>query len=371
VEPLARVIAFGAGVVVVLGVLSSAVRTVVVPRGERVVLSNVVFFALRRIFTFLGDHARDEEHKETRLARFAPMALMLLPLVWVVGVVLGFIPIYWALGVDSWRECAAISGSSVTTLGFARPDPVLAMEATFVEAIIGLALVALLISFLPTIYGHFSRREEAVARLEVRAGIPPSPVELLSRMHSIDGLQTMDVMWAELERWFIDIEESHTVYPALVWFRSPVLGRSWITAAGASLDAAAVSLAALNVPGQAEARMFIRYGFLALRRVAAAFEVPFERDALPTSPITVSRDEFYEVYERLASEQLPMKPDREQAWKDFAGWRVNYDQVLIGLCGLIDPPLAAWSSDRAPRFSPPSPFHLRRFRVSDFEPTAR
>jgi hypothetical protein len=28
-----------------------------------------------------------------------------------------------------------------------------------------------------------------------------------------------------------------------------------------------------------------------------------------------------------------MKPDRDQCWRDFAGWRVNYDAALIGVAG--------------------------------------
>ena len=51
--------------------------------------------------------------------------------------------------------------------------------------------------------------------------------------------------------------------------------------------------------------------------------------------------------------------DRDEAWKNFAGWRVNYDRVLIGLARLTSAPFAPWSSDRSlpdmrhiPGFSP-------------------
>jgi hypothetical protein len=45
---------------------------------------------------------------------------------------------------------------------------------------------------------------------------------------------------------------------------------------------------------------------------------------------------------------VPVKADREQAWRDFAGWRVNYDGVLLALCALVMAPYAPWSSDRSP-----------------------
>jgi hypothetical protein len=58
----------------------------------------------------------------------------------------------------------------------------------FVEAGIGLVLVSLMISYLPTICGAFSRREALVGMLEVRAGLPPSPAELLTRYSRIQML---------------------------------------------------------------------------------------------------------------------------------------------------------------------------------------
>jgi hypothetical protein len=45
---------------------------------------------------------------------------------------------------------------------------------------------------------------------------------------------------------------------------------------------------------------------------------------------------------------VPIKSDRDQAWRDFAGWRVNYDDVLLGLALLTAAPVAMWSSDRSP-----------------------
>ena len=43
---------------------------------------------------------------------------------------------------------------------------------------------------------------------------------------------------------------------------------------------------------------------------------------------------------------IPLKPDLDVAWRDYAGWRVNYDSVLIQLCGLVMAPPGKWSSDR-------------------------
>ena len=151
-----------------------------------------------------------------------------------------------------------------------------------------------------------------------------------------------------LERWFADIEESHTSLPALNFFRSPTPDRSWITAAGAILDAAALSRSTLDILPDPRADLCIRAGFLALRRVADFFNSPYDPDPKPTDPISITRAEFNAVCDRLASRSVPLKPDRDQAWRDFAGWRVNYDTVLLALCILTMAPSAPWSSDRAP-----------------------
>jgi hypothetical protein len=45
---------------------------------------------------------------------------------------------------------------------------------------------------------------------------------------------------------------------------------------------------------------------------------------------------------------VSLKPDRDQAWHDFAGWRVNYDTTLLRLAALTMAPYAPWSSDRSP-----------------------
>jgi hypothetical protein len=52
------------------------------------------------------------------------------------------------------------------------------------------------------------------------------------------------------------------------------------------------------------------------------------------------------VIAELERAGVPLKDDRDQAWRDFAGWRVNYDRVLISLAALTEAPMALWSSDR-------------------------
>ena len=68
---------------------------------------------------------------------------------------------------------------------------------------------------------------------------------------------------------------------------------------------------------------------------------------------SISRQEFDAACAELAHLNIPLTPDLEAAWGAFAGWRVNYDTVLLALCALTTAPKAPWSSDRAPELRAP------------------
>ena len=355
---LVRVIVFLFGLGVVLGTLSSALSTFVVPRSVRSQLNRILFLVLRRIFESMMRFAKTFEQKDAIFAYYAPIGLMLLVPTWYVLMSVGYAAMYWSLGVGDFFTDIRLSGSSLLTLGFAAPDSFWVNLLVFSEATLGLILVALLIAYLPTMYSAFSRREEFVNLLEVRAGVPPSSVEMLLRFNRIHGLDRLAEYWSSWEVWFAELEESHTTLPALVFFRSPRGSQSWITAAGTVLDCAALMLSAVDVEYAPSAALCIRAGFLSLRRISDYFDIPFPPDPrFPEIPISISRDEFESVLDRLKEAGLPLKADREHAWQDFAGWRVNYDHTLLALCRLVMAPPAFWSSDRAPKMKMP-PFFL-------------
>ena len=257
---------------------------------------------------------------------------------------------FWGLGMASWSAAFRASGSSLLTLGFATLDTLPYTALAFSEATIGLILVALLIAYLPTMYSAFARREAAVAMLEVRAGTPPSALEMLQRYHRIHGLQHLTEVWAVWETWFAELEESHTSLAPLNFFRSSQPDRSWVTAAGAILDAAALAASSLDLPRDPQADLTIRAGYLALRSIADFFGIEYDLNPRPDDPISITRAEYDAVMDRLAAQGLPLKVDRDQAWRDFAGWRVNYDAVLRILADLTMAPYAPWSSDRRLRY---------------------
>jgi hypothetical protein len=267
-NPPLQVFIFLIGLAVVILTLFSAVSTFVLPRAAASNLNRIVFGLLRRIFELLMRFSKDYSGRDAIMAYYAPISLMTLVPVWYLLVALGYSVMYWALGVGDFFMAFRLSGSSLLTLGFSTSDGLGINIMIFSEAVIGLILVALLIAYLPTMYSAFSRREQAVNLLEVRAGNPPSAKEMLLRFNRIHGLDKLGDYWKTWEAWFADVEESHTTLPALVFFRSPRPDNSWITAAGAILDSAAITLSCLDIPYESSAALSIRAGFLALRRIA-------------------------------------------------------------------------------------------------------
>ena len=345
---LIRILAAMAGVWLVGFTLESAIRTVVLPRAVSTVITRTVFLTVRRLFGLLTNAATAYETRDRLLALYAPVSLVLLPLVWIALVMIGFAGLFWAAGYGSIADSFAVSGSSVTTLGSSVIDETGHRLLSYAEAGIGLLLVALLITFLPTLYADFSRRETQVTLLEVRAGSPPTAVELLQRAHRIRGLSQLGEVFGEWETWFAELEQSHTAFPALTFFRSTQPERSWITAAGTILDAAALHASTVDQPREPRADLCIRAGYIALRRIASFFGAEINWDPQATDPISISRPEFEQACDALAAAAVPLKADRDQAWRDFSGWRVNYDTPLLYLAELVTAPYAPWTADRSP-----------------------
>lgn len=346
-EAIVRVLSFMMGLTVVLLTLSSAVRTFVLPRSSRDPITRFVFLNSRRLFHWLTRKTTTYERRDQIMALYAPVTLVALPAIWLTLVACGYTFMYWAVGIPTLPDAFKLSGSSLLTLGFEYSELPASIILELSEATIGLVLVALLIAYLPTMYSAFSQRESAVAMLEVRAGSPPFCVEMLLRYHRLHGLEDLHDVWVEWERWFLLLDETHTSLAPLTFFRSPQPERSWVTAAGAVLDTAAMTAAALDLPKDSQTDLCIRAGYIALRRICDFFRLPYNPSPTPDDPISVSREEFDEAYDQLVEQGLPVIADRDKAWRNYAGWRVNYDIPLLALAALTMAPYAQWSSDRS------------------------
>lgn len=356
VESVAHVVSFAAGFALVARTLLSAVRTFILPRGARDRIVAFVFRELRRIFNFLAPKHRPYPFRDQVFAYYAPIALALLAVSWLILVLIGFAAMFWSLGGHSVGDAIRLSGSSLLTLGYRTPSGGAETILTFAEAITGLGLAALLVGYLPTMYAAFARRELQVNLLEVVADRPASAVAWFRRAQRLGRWDTLHEDWIRWETWFADVEESHTTLSALAFYRSQQPEHSWIVAAGAVLDAASLSRSLLDIPKDVQADLTIRAGYLCLRRIADFFGIKYDGSPAPTDPTSVSRDKFEAAAEELEQAGVPLRADRDAAFADFNGWRVNYDRPLLAISRLVLAPEAPWNTveDRAAfgRFGP-------------------
>jgi hypothetical protein len=354
---LAQILVFAIGAALVARTILSAVRAFMLPRASHDRVARYVFRGMRRVFNVFAGPSVPREQRDRLLAYFGPVSLIMLPVTWLGLIATGYAAMYWAVGVGSPWDSFATSGSSLLTLGFIRPSVPVAELLAFTEAMTGPSLLALLVSYLPTIYSSFSRRELLVTMLEVRADTPPSPIILVTRFHRLQGLSALSEMWAEWERWFAELGETHTSLTILVDYRSQQSSHSWVNAAGAMLDAAALVRSAVDVPTDVRADLMLRAGYIALRRIADGFSLPYDRDPAPDAPTRIDRAHFDAALAVLAEAGVPLCEDRESAWRDFTGWRVNYDGALGALARITSAPtpwwdrpmVSAWATDERDR----------------------
>ena len=342
-------VAFVAAAVVVAATLTSAIRAVVLPRAAQGLVPLGAVKVVRALLVVRARRLVAYNERDRVMAMLAPVALVLMLVTWLAILFASFAVMFFCLGRWSVGGAVRYSGSSLVTLGTASDPRFWPSLLSYSEAGLGLLLVALFISYFPSIYGAFTRRETGVTLLEVRAGSPPQPTTMLIRYHRIEGrLHELTELWRTWEAWFADIEESHSTFPILAYFRSPVPERSWVTAAGAMLDGAAFWVACVDHDKDPDAQLMLRAGYLALRRIADGFGIAYDRDPAPDGPISITRGEWDHAMGELEAEGVPLLSDRDRAWRDWAGWRVNYDTVLLRIARAVEAPPVPWISDRSP-----------------------
>ena len=326
---LLRWLAFGGGLFLVISTVLAAIRSFVLPRNETVLLNAAVFRGLRWLFSTVARLGRNYERRDKVMALYAPVGLVAIPIVWLALLSVGYTSIFWALGEGHWERCFRISNSSLLTLGSEEPSHnVWANILSYSEATLGLLLMTLLISYLPTMYQAFSRREITVARLELRAGAKASAVELLLWLNRTGSLHDDRTQWQDWEQWFVEIEETHTSLPILSFFRSPQPGRSWVTAAGVILDAAALIISSVEQPRDPHMTLCFKAGCVAINRVSRFFR--YEESPENTPPDATHHPDFRRARQQLQEAGIPLKPEAD-AWQQYHELRSRYARAVAYL----------------------------------------
>jgi hypothetical protein len=344
-----RLLAGIAGLVLLFVVLLDAFETIVLPRRvtRRVRLTRLFYRCTWWPWSLLADRLPAGKRRESYLGFFGPLSLIILLAVWAVGLVVGFALLHYAAGsavmaqqeTPSFLTDLYLSGTTLFTLGLGdvMPRSTLARTLTVVEAGMGFGFLAIVIGYLPVIYQSFSRREVNISMLDARAGSPPTAGELLRR-HSHDrGMEALQQLLREWERWSAELLESHLSYPVLAYFRSQHNNQSWLAALTTILDASALVMAGVEGACQRQAELTFAMARHAVVDLAQVFSTPPlqpPRERLPAAELALLRA-------ALASTELRLR-DGPAADQRLVELRKMYEPYVASLAGYLRVALPGW-----------------------------
>ena len=350
---IVRWLSFAVGLFLLLGTAASVIKTLLFPRAEHSVFGEVLGWLSRGFFRKLTARVTDLRQRERILAAAGPTWLVMLLVAWLACLFFGYALLLWPLRGGPFPGALEESGSSIFTLGFIRPSGPAPTAVVFLAAASGLALVAMLIAYLPVLYAAFNRREIQVTTLEALAGSPPWGPELLSRQALIGDVAYLPQVYDRWTEWAADILESHTNYRTLIYFRSPDPQNSWLLGLLAVLDAAALQLAFNPSSAPAEARPLLRVGYITMRKLARSNGLAVSIDPHPDDPLGLTREEFDEAMDHMRRAGWEFEREADEAWPHIRGWRVNYEAAAYAMANFLDLPPALWSGTRPGHRPPP------------------
>jgi hypothetical protein len=375
VMPMAGRIAVAViGGLLVLTSMSSLVGTLIVSRQVSSRLTRWVDTVVDWAYQLAARHVTEYRRRDRLLATQAAAVLLAQLATWLIVAYVGFALLLWPFAPRGVVSAFVDAGSSIFTLGFAVPNGAVPAVIVFLAAALGLVIITLQIAYLPTLYAAFNRRETEVALLNARGGYPSWGPELLARTHyalgtDMSSLDTMGDLYTQWERWAADVAESHTTYLQLVRFRSPQPLSSWVTSLLAVLDSAAMFLAlSPKAAPEIPARLCLRAGFSCFNRIARAmgFDIPLEVD--PNGETSLTYAEFLDAVARMREVNFPLEREPEDAWPDFVGWRINYEQGAYAVAEAVHAVPAMWSGPRRPPEPPIPPLRPPGGRASQDKP---
>ena len=227
-------------------------ETIALPRTaiRKVRLARGFYRCTWRLWVAVARRLRPDISRESFLALYGPLSIFGLLTVWTGGLVMGFALLQWSQrtlmsdlpGDSRLFDLAYLSGSTLFTLGVCdlAPRNEAGRLLTVAEAAIGLTLLTLVLSYLPVLYGSFSRREARLTLLDVRAGTPPAAAELLRSLATTGDPAALSEFLKEWEYWCSELLESHISYPVVAYFRSQHRRQSWVSALATVLDLSAL-----------------------------------------------------------------------------------------------------------------------------------
>ena len=245
------------GFALVVLTLWDVFETIILPRRvtRQFRLARMFYRSTWRPWSRIARLIPNRNYRESFLSFYGPLSLLGLFAFWAVSLMFAFACLHYGNGSalnpsgntyappNFWTD-VYMSGSTFFTLGLGdvTPRTSLARVITVSEAGIGFGFLAVVISYLPVLYGAFSRREVNISLLDARAGSPPTAAEFVRRHVVGGGIDSLTAYLQEWENWAAELMESHLSYPVLCYFRSLHNNQSWLASLTTVLDVTSLLL---------------------------------------------------------------------------------------------------------------------------------
>jgi hypothetical protein len=338
-----RAVALVGGAALVLLILSDAIGTLIVTRALTARWRPTrIWYATTWSFTRMAAARLPSKGGDFVLNVYPALSLLGLLVLWLFGLGVGWDCVYWGLaerigGAGDWISLAYYSGTSLLTPAFGVANGEGVRFLSLIETLTGLGTIALLISYLPALYGAYNRREARLLTLDDPIGGRLTPFRVIA-VHASDGsLNLFNRFCADWEMWTAEVLESHCSYPMLALFRSQQPGQSWITALGVVTDAATLACAAIVGAEVREPYFLHRRGRRAVGDIAAALNIP----EAPADTSSLTRENVDIAWGGLHDLGLELR-DRDETWKRLQELRTPYGNRLQQLIDYTLAPHGFW-----------------------------
>ena len=344
-----RIVAAVFGILIIAVILGDAFETIVFPRRvtRRVRLARLFYRYTWIPWSGFVRRISSGKRRDVLLSFYGPLSLIMLLTLWVTALVVGFALLHWAAGsaVTGGGENPGfgtdlyMSATTLFTLGLGDvvPRTAEARAITAIEVAVGLGFLALLVGYFPVLNQSFSRREVNISLLDSRGGSPPTAGEMIRRHLPDPGLNALQQLLSEWERWSAELLESHLSYPVLAYFRSQHDNQSWLGALTAILDTCAFLMAGVEGACKRQAELTFAMARHTVVDLAIIFhQAPRspENDRLPPARLQDLRS-------TLSSHGLQVQGG-SGADQKLLELRGMYEPYLNSLCDYLAFPLPPW-----------------------------
>ena len=345
-----RLLAVIPGLLMILIILWDAFETVILPRRvtRRIRLTGVFYASIWAPWSRIVRSISSLKKRESYLGVFGPLSLLMLLSLWATGLIFGYATLHWGLETKLnlpnetglFATYLYISGETFFTLGYGDIVPMfpLGRAIAIIEAANGFGLLAIVLGYLPVLYGAFSRREVNISLLDALAGSPSSAAEMLRRHGESEHMHDLNIVLHEWEHWSAELLESHLSYPVLCYFRSQHDNQSWLSSMTTILDTCALVMVGIEGTPTWQAKLTFAIARHAVVDIAQIFRTA------PTSAELSARlahGDLERIRQILKKNGTSLRDD-DGAENRLTELRSMYEPYVCALSEMLLMPLPPW-----------------------------